>query len=405
MDINKFISLEKKSFKKFFYGNDLNYAKINYYKKSIGITSSSEQKIISIDKTKKIIHVTSGLQIGNLLNYLNSIGYTIEILPGHPKITVGGCIANNIHGKINIKSNSFKNIIEEVEILDNKYKSKFLNKKKFKNLFNLTCGGFGLTGFIKSAKIKIIKKNNIINIRRKKILNFNDFYKFFINSKSHFLYAWASFANFNNFKGIVFESNYEKGKYYKNKFKMKNYKSPIGFKKCYFNFKFLLNIINFLFFHFSNFIINNNQKQFQFHFPQYPVSLNGVLFSCDDFVAHQVLINKKNFKNYFMELSNITNNEIYYIVMKKMNDRKHNISLSGKGILLSITIKKNNQKLINNIFNLDFKYKALPNLYFNDLFGKKELKRYFGKNYNKFKVNTKSIIIKQKIFTKISKVI
>ncbi len=105
--------------------------KLTTIKKVLVLHRLVNKKIISIDKTKKNIHVTSGLQIGNLLNYLNSIGYTIEILPGHPKITVGGCIANNIHGKINIKSNSFKNIIEEVEILDNKYKSKFLNKKKF----------------------------------------------------------------------------------------------------------------------------------------------------------------------------------------------------------------------------------------------------------------------------------
>jgi len=242
----------------------------------------------------------------------------------------------------------------------------------------------------------------MITTNREKFCNFYDFYKFFINSKSHFLYAWANFTNIENFKGIVFESKYEKEKYFMSKFKIKNYQSVIGFKKCYFNFNFLLNVINFLFFHFSNLIINNNQNQFKFHFPQYPISLNGMLFSCNDFVSHQVLINKKNFKNYFLELSSFSKNEIYYIVMKKMNTMKHNISFSGKGILLSITIKKSNRSLIKKIINLDYKYKTLPNLYFNDLLGKKEIKRYFGKNYNKFKINTKNIIREQNIFTKMS---
>tara|TARA_Y100000816_G_C26091678_1_gene577001 strand:- start:892 stop:2112 length:1221 start_codon:yes stop_codon:yes gene_type:complete len=403
MYINKFLSLENKNFKKFFFGSNLNYVKINSNKENItGISSSSEQKIISIDKNKKIIHVSSGLQIGNLLNYLNSIGYTIDILPGHPKITIGGCIANNVHGKINTNSNSFKDLIEEIEILDNKYKSKILSRKKFKNLFNLTCGGFGLTGYIKSAKIKVIKRNNIIVTQRRKFVNFNKFCKYFINSKSHFLYAWADIAELKNFKGIIFESNYNKEKYYLSNFFIKNFKSLIGFKRCLFNFKFIINIINMLFFHFSDLIIKNKQSPFKFHFPQYPLSLNGIIFSCSDFVAHQILLEEKNFKKYFIEMSSFSKNQIYYTVVKKMNAKKHNISFSGTGILLSVTFKKNNKELIKKLYNLDIKYKAIPNLYFNDLFANRYLKRYFGQSYNKFKLNTKNIIKKQKIFTKIS---
>ena len=101
-------------------------------------------------------------------------------------------------------------------------------------------------------------------------------------------------------------------------------------------------------------------------------------------------------------MSSFSKNQIYYTVVKKMNAKKHNISFSGTGILLSVTFKKNNKELIKKLYNLDIKYKAIPNLYFNDLFANRYLKRYFGQSYNKFKLNTKNIIKKQKIFTKIS---
>ena len=52
------------------------------------------------------------------------------------------------------------------------------------------------------------------------------------------------------------------------------------------------------------------------------------------------------------------------------------------------------KELIKKLYNLDIKYKAIPNLYFNDLFANRYLKRYFGQSYNKFKLNTKNIILK-----------
>ena len=66
---------------------------------------------------------------------------------------------NNVFGK-NTKKNQLKYHIKEIKlILENE--SSNLLKKLNKKIFELTIGGFGLTGVIISAKIKL--KNRITN--------------------------------------------------------------------------------------------------------------------------------------------------------------------------------------------------------------------------------------------------
>ena len=74
-------------------------------------------------------------------------------MPGSKYVSVGGVIANNVFGK-NSK-NQLKYHLKEIKlILEN---SKLINcsKKLNSEIFNLTMGGFGLTGAIVSAKINL----------------------------------------------------------------------------------------------------------------------------------------------------------------------------------------------------------------------------------------------------------
>ena len=82
-----------------------------------------------------------------------------------PKLTIiVAASENNVIGK-NSYRNQFKYCIREIELLVSKNKIIKCSPKKNKKIFDLTIGGFGLTGIILSAKIKVRKINNSKNLK------------------------------------------------------------------------------------------------------------------------------------------------------------------------------------------------------------------------------------------------
>ena len=90
-------------------------------------------------------------------------GWFIPTTPGTKYVTIGGMIANNIHGK-NTKKNCIKHYIKKIKLLKINKKIITCSSIKNKKIFDLTVGGFGLTGLIISAEIKLKKiSSEIIN--------------------------------------------------------------------------------------------------------------------------------------------------------------------------------------------------------------------------------------------------
>ena len=104
----------------------------------------------------------------------------LECLPGCKYVTMGGMIANNIHGKL-LKSNSIINNVISFKIINSKYKLIECSRRKNKELFFLTVGGRGCTGPIISIKFKLSKlPSKIINQR---FIHFNSKKNFLDNLK------------------------------------------------------------------------------------------------------------------------------------------------------------------------------------------------------------------------------
>lgn len=193
-------------------GNLRSYGDCCVGSKSTHISLKEFSNIKKLDKKKNIIEVESGLLLKDLFSYLLKRNLIIECLPGCKFVTIGGMIANNIHGKL-IKENSFNHNIISIKIIDKNFKIIECSRKKNKKIFFLTIGGKGLTGPIISAKLKlkklpskIIKQKTIKFYSKKKfqdeIKNLNDF---------KYAITWLDFTK-KNFLGILFCANYSQDK-------------------------------------------------------------------------------------------------------------------------------------------------------------------------------------------------
>ena len=165
---------------------------IALYRKKKTIITKKLNKIIFLDEKKKVIKVETGIIIKNLIEILVSKNLFLPVTPGSKYISIGGMIASDVHGKNHHKVGSFRNHIDEIELLDRNGKLIRCSKNRNRNLFNYTIGGMGLTGLIYSCKFKLKSiKTDLIYQEKIKTINLQDTIKKLKQSNSwEYNVAW-----------------------------------------------------------------------------------------------------------------------------------------------------------------------------------------------------------------------
>ncbi|MBF0092956.1 MAG: FAD-binding oxidoreductase [Alphaproteobacteria bacterium] len=110
-------------------------------------------RILAFDPGAGTITVEAGITLGKLFRFLAPRGWQIAAQPGHPDITVGGCIAGNVHGKNPLAHGCFGRWVLELDLIHPDHGRLVLSADERADLLELTIGGFGLTGVIATATI------------------------------------------------------------------------------------------------------------------------------------------------------------------------------------------------------------------------------------------------------------
>lgn len=82
-------------------------------------------------------------------------GWILPVTPGTQLLTVGGAIANDVHGKNHHKVGSFGDHIKSLTLVRSDGDVVRCNPTEQKDLFEATIGGLGLTGVIIQAEIQL----------------------------------------------------------------------------------------------------------------------------------------------------------------------------------------------------------------------------------------------------------
>lgn len=124
------------------------------------VQPKSVDKTIYFEKSSCTVEVAAGVRIVDLVDYLDREGYYLKVVPGADQATVGGCVAADVHGKSSFKDGCFGDYVVEIHIHDFKTCSARILSANDQEFF-WTIGGFGATGVIVVAKIKVFKKEGI----------------------------------------------------------------------------------------------------------------------------------------------------------------------------------------------------------------------------------------------------
>ncbi|MDT7725040.1 MAG: decaprenylphospho-beta-D-ribofuranose 2-oxidase [Actinomycetota bacterium] len=115
-------------------------------------------EIHSIDPDTALVDVDAGVSLDQLMREALPYGLWVPVLPGTRQVTIGGAIANDIHGKNHHSAGSFGNHVVSMELLTADGKVRTLTPDGPESeLFWATVAGIGLTGIILRAKIRMTR--------------------------------------------------------------------------------------------------------------------------------------------------------------------------------------------------------------------------------------------------------
>ncbi|MCW1891753.1 MAG: FAD-binding oxidoreductase [Candidatus Uhrbacteria bacterium] len=133
-------------------GAGLSYPAASFGSESTSVDLSNFNRLLSYQDG--LLHVEAGATLGQVYNFLIKHGRYLPIQPGHPDITIGGCVAADVHGKNQLRDGTFIELVEALELFHPKHGVVTLSRTEHADLFYLTCGGYGLTGIIRTVHLR-----------------------------------------------------------------------------------------------------------------------------------------------------------------------------------------------------------------------------------------------------------
>jgi decaprenylphospho-beta-D-ribofuranose 2-oxidase len=123
-----------------------------------GVTSISTRwfnRFLAFDGDQLRVTVEPGVTVGELARFAVGRGAWFPVLPGHPAITVGGCVAFNVHGKSQHDVGCFSDHVVSLTLLHPDHGELVCTPNDNAGVFELTLGGLGLTGYITSVTLQL----------------------------------------------------------------------------------------------------------------------------------------------------------------------------------------------------------------------------------------------------------
>ena len=119
------------------------------------IDCSRLNRILSFDRQTGALICEAGTSLADILSVAVQAGWFLPVTPGTKFVTVGGAIANDVHGKNHHRAGSFGLHVRRLLLCRSDRGILECGPHQDADLFRATIGGLGLTGIILSAEIAL----------------------------------------------------------------------------------------------------------------------------------------------------------------------------------------------------------------------------------------------------------
>lgn len=156
------------------------------------ILTSRLNSILSFDPTNGELVAESGVPLREVVARFLPQGFMPPVSPGTGFVTLGGCVANDIHGKNHESLASFGHHVQWFDLLLPSGEMRRLRAGD-EPLFRATVGGMGLTGLILRIGIKLMRvPSNAVDLREERVPHLDAFLERFeaVRRKATYSVGW-----------------------------------------------------------------------------------------------------------------------------------------------------------------------------------------------------------------------
>jgi FAD/FMN-containing dehydrogenase len=151
-------------------------------------------RFISFDESTGVLCCEAGVKMADILEVMVPRGWFLPVTPGTKFVSVGGAIANDIHGKNHHCAGTFGCHVVRFKLLRSNGQRLTCSPTQNAQLFRATIGGLGLTGLILWAEIQLKPiRNPFIRMEQIRYRSLAEFIALSNDSDTDFEYtvAWV----------------------------------------------------------------------------------------------------------------------------------------------------------------------------------------------------------------------
>jgi FAD/FMN-containing dehydrogenase len=172
------------------YGLGRSYGDSCLNENGILIDTLGLSRFIAFDEKNGILSCEAGTSFAGILDIIVPKGWFLPVTPGTKYVTLGGAIANDIHGKNHHHAGAFGHYVRKFEILLSNGRRLICSREENAGLFRATIGGMGLTGLILWAEIQLKRiPGPFINVEKIRFNNLEEFFSLSETSNNNYEYV------------------------------------------------------------------------------------------------------------------------------------------------------------------------------------------------------------------------
>jgi decaprenylphospho-beta-D-ribofuranose 2-oxidase len=178
-------------------GGGYSYAAASFGRQAVVVDSRAFNRILEMDADAGILECEAGTPLEKIYLVAVPTGWILPVQPGYPKITIGGCITTDAHGKNQFRDGTFRRHVISIRLFHPSHGILELSHDSNREVFELTCGGLGLTGQILSVRLQLQKLSGIhLQFFSHRIRNLEDTPRMMekVANENELLYTWHNFS-------------------------------------------------------------------------------------------------------------------------------------------------------------------------------------------------------------------
>ncbi len=151
------------------------------------IETTGMNKLISFDPDAGLLTAEAGISLDEVLRVIVPRGCFLPTTPGTKFITLGGAVANDVHGKNHHVAGAFGNNVIQFSLLRSDGSLMVCSRENNKEWFHATIGGLGLTGLIIDVTLQLKKiSSSHLDVKSIPFRNIDEFFEISQNHDGEF---------------------------------------------------------------------------------------------------------------------------------------------------------------------------------------------------------------------------